>query len=60
MRFNLNDKTQSFTRCPACNGTLEQVAKDEILNQLEPLTKEYYDHFSSCPKRPNLLGRFAP
>ena len=48
-RFNLFDDVDAFSRCPRCNGSLQKVAKDDVLSQLETLTKRHYDTFSQCP-----------
>jgi len=48
-RFDLFDSIEPFSRCPNCNSPLQPVAKEEVLDQLEPLTKRYYDTFSQCP-----------
>jgi uncharacterized protein with PIN domain len=37
-----------LTRCVRCNGKLAGVTKDEVIDQLEPLTRRYYDEFSRC------------
>ena len=47
-RFDLKADIAGLTRCPACNGKLERVAKDSILEQLEPLTIRYYNEFFRC------------
>ena len=47
-RFELLDKTLPFHRCLRCNHPLEQVAKETILDRLEPLTKLYFDEFHIC------------
>jgi uncharacterized protein len=47
-RFDLAEKIKPFTRCLQCNGTLQPVDKAEILEQLEPLTRIYYDEFRRC------------
>ena len=47
-RFDLHDATVPFTRCARCNGLLEDVDKQEILHQLEPLTRRYHDRFRIC------------
>src|SRR4051812_30683549 len=44
-RFELRDALRPFTRCANCNGELAQVSKADVLEQLEPLTKIYYDDF---------------
>lgn len=37
-----------WTRCPACNGRLEPVAKEEIAHRLPPGTRRTYDTFTRC------------
>jgi uncharacterized protein len=37
-----------YTRCTACNGPLEPVAKETVLDVLEPGTRRRYDRFSRC------------
>lgn len=48
-RFKLHNHVNSFSRCANCNNILRAVSKEEIIDQLEPLTKRYYDDFSQCP-----------
>ena len=48
-RFDLATWIAPFTRCLRCNATLQQTAKADIMDKLEPLTKIYYDHFRRCP-----------
>ncbi len=47
-RFDIAALVQPFTRCPRCNGLLAPVPKAEVLAQLEPLTRRYYDTFYRC------------
>src|SRR4051794_22428694 len=47
-RFDLATQLRPFTRCLGCNEVLEAVAKEEIIEQLEPLTRKYYDEFRRC------------
>jgi len=47
--FGLENTVKPFTRCMQCNGVLEPVAKEKILDRLEPLTKKYYHSFHRCP-----------
>jgi uncharacterized protein len=47
-RFDLYRQLRPFQRCINCNGTLQPVAKDDILDQLEPKTKRYYEVFYRC------------
>jgi len=48
-RFNLSELIAPFTRCLRCNAPLEEAAKAEIIDKLEPLTKIYYEQFPRCP-----------
>ena len=47
-RFDLSSAFAPFTRCLHCNAPLEQVEKSEVIEQLEPLTKIYYEQFRRC------------
>ncbi|BBB47815.1 Mut7-C RNAse domain-containing protein [Pelolinea submarina] len=47
-RFDLLGQVQPFTRCITCNGKLEPVSKTKIEDQLEPLTRKYFQEFSRC------------
>jgi hypothetical protein len=47
-RFELGAVLAPFTRCLRCNGTLETIPKAEVFDQLEPLTKIYYEAFRRC------------
>jgi uncharacterized protein with PIN domain len=49
-RFNLSELVAPFTRCLRCNAPLEEAAKADIIDRLEPLTKIYYDQFRRCPE----------
>jgi uncharacterized protein with PIN domain len=49
VRFDLKSTLSPFTRCLECNRILTSVAKEEILDLLQPRTKEYYDEFKKCP-----------
>jgi uncharacterized protein with PIN domain len=48
-RFSLSKLIAPFTRCLRCNATLEEAAKAEIIDKLEPLTKIHYHRFRRCP-----------
>jgi uncharacterized protein len=48
LRYDLYEEVRPFTRCIHCNGLLEQTDKSEVLDQLEPLTKRYYNNFARC------------
>lgn len=47
-RFALVDAIEPFHRCLACNGLLDAVPKEEILDRLLPKTRRYYDEFYRC------------
>jgi uncharacterized protein with PIN domain len=47
-RLDLAQRLAPFTRCVRCNGTLTPVPKDEVIDQLEPLTRQFYEEFSRC------------
>ncbi len=48
-RFDLRSRLAPFHRCLRCNHPLEPVAKEVVLDRLEPLTKLYFDDFQICP-----------
>jgi uncharacterized protein with PIN domain len=47
-RFHLFDSIAPFTRCLRCNAPLQEVSKADIIENLEPLTKIYYEDFRRC------------
>jgi uncharacterized protein with PIN domain len=48
-RFDLLESIAPFTRCLRCNAPLQEAAKADIIEKLEPLTKIYYNEFRRCP-----------
>jgi len=48
-RFQLSSALAPFTRCLRCNTLVKAVEKAEIIHELEPLTKIYYEQFRRCP-----------
>lgn len=46
--FGLEQYVRPFRRCVRCNGLLEPVAKEQIIDQLQPLTRLYYNEFMRC------------
>jgi uncharacterized protein with PIN domain len=46
--FDLYQAINPFNRCIKCNGKLEPVEMEEIIQQLEPLTKKYFHQFARC------------
>ena len=47
-RFELFSSIAPFTRCLHCNALLQEVEKAEVIEQLEPLTRIYYNQFRRC------------
>lgn len=47
-RYRLHGAARPFARCLQCNGELLPVAKQEVLDQLLPKTRLYYDEFRRC------------
>jgi hypothetical protein len=47
-RCDLVAAANPFTRCMECNGRLVEVAKSDILDRLEPATRESFDRFWRC------------
>lgn len=48
-RYHLAERIVPFRRCLRCNHLLNKVSKETVLEQLEPLTKLYYQEFHLCP-----------
>lgn len=46
--FDLFSSVKPFCRCIKCNEELSAVSKDEIINKLEPLTRQNFDVFFQC------------
>ncbi len=47
-RYQLYDQIQPWRRCLRCNGPLRPVAKEKILDRLEPKSRLYYHDFQIC------------
>jgi len=43
-------RPETLTRCLDCNTPLLPIAKQAILHRLEPLTVQYFEAFSTCPR----------
>jgi uncharacterized protein with PIN domain len=56
-RFDLGRAIAPFQRCMRCNGVLEPVAKDQVVDRLLPKTRQYYDEFSQCAGCGNLYWK---
>ena len=48
--FGVKEQFKPLSRCMRCNGLLQPVGKQQIIDQLEPLTKKYYDFFRQCQR----------
>ena len=46
--FNLSLYLQPFTRCLVCNGSLQAVPKEAVIEKLPPTTKLYFQEFYQC------------
>ena len=46
--FDLYKDISPFNRCVKCNGHLEPVEKERIIQHLEPLTIKYFNEFYQC------------
>jgi uncharacterized protein with PIN domain len=47
-RFDLVGLIKPYKRCIRCNGMLAPVDKEEIIDQLQPETRHYYDEYHRC------------
>jgi uncharacterized protein len=47
-RFDLKDQFHPFIRCMACNGKIEKIEKDIVLDQLLPKTRNAFNEFYRC------------
>jgi uncharacterized protein len=47
-RLDLAGRLAPFTRCLRCGGELAAVAKAEVVDRLEPLTRRHYHEFQRC------------
>lgn len=48
LNFDLLPNVKPFFRCISCNGVLEKVDKEDVIDELEPLTRKYYNEFFRC------------
>lgn len=47
-KYNLKGCFKPFSRCTNCNGLLENVPVDEVIDRLPPRTRDFYTHFIRC------------
>ena len=55
--FDLYQSIDPFNRCIKCNGQLETVEKEKIIQQLEPLTIKYFNSFYRCNNCKAYIGK---
>ncbi len=59
-RYRLGSQIQPWRRCIHCNGLLQDVEKNAVLDRLEPKTKLYYDKLPTVRHlRADLLAGLA-
>jgi uncharacterized protein with PIN domain len=46
--YDLMGRINPFSRCMECNGLLEDVRKEDIMDRLSSKTREYYSSFKRC------------
>jgi uncharacterized protein with PIN domain/sulfur carrier protein ThiS len=44
-RYDLGSRASPYRRCMHCNGVLQPVEKEAVLDRLQPLTRQYFDDF---------------
>jgi uncharacterized protein len=54
---DLLSQVKLFYRCSECNGILENVSKEEILDRLLPNTIKYFNEFHKCNKCDRIFWR---
>jgi uncharacterized protein with PIN domain len=47
-RFDLFDRLSPFSRCLRCNGLLQSIPKEAIVDRLPPDTRKTHDEFRVC------------
>jgi hypothetical protein len=47
-RLDLRNNIHPFMRCLECNCILKEVTKEEIMELLQPNTRDFYDEFKKC------------
>jgi uncharacterized protein with PIN domain len=56
-RFELFEAIDPWQRCLRCNGLLQPVAKEAVLDRLEPKTRRYYHEFHRCQSCGNVYWK---
>ncbi|MBE9492092.1 MAG: Mut7-C RNAse domain-containing protein, partial [Bacteroidetes bacterium] len=47
-RLDLREQILPFHRCMECNGEIDRVKKESVIDLLEPMTREHFDDFYQC------------
>ena len=47
-RFDLDGSLAPFTRCMRCNGVLENVSKEAVMDRVPPLSRQHAGQFRRC------------
>ncbi|WP_193165934.1 Mut7-C RNAse domain-containing protein [Microbulbifer hainanensis] len=47
-RLQLQPAMRPFSRCIACNGHLQPVSREQVLDRLPARTRQYFDSFYQC------------
>lgn len=47
-RFDLYSRIRPFYRCMRCNGIIRRAAKKDVIKEVQPQTRRYYDEFFRC------------
>jgi uncharacterized protein len=55
--YGLEEPYALFSRCLRCNGALQPVPKEKILQRLEPKTRRYFQRFHICPQCERIYWR---
>ena len=56
-RFDLRGQAAAFTRCPQCNGLLNEVSKKDVLERIPPRTATWLDDYTECAQCGKLYWR---
>jgi len=56
-RFDLKDSVKPFSRCMKCNGLIEPVTKESVVDLLPPRTRAFYDEFYRCRSCGNIYWK---
>ncbi len=48
--FGLDKRISPFRLCTLCNRTLVRVRKEDVIQELEPLTRIFFNEFTRCPQ----------